>query len=119
MECSISDFSTYEESVPKILKQSGLPALLAGTDAVLVKPNLVNATPFPVTTRAECCAAVVQFVRECSRASIVIAEGCGEPSRETTDVFRELGYQAMAESLGVDLVDLNHAPLKKTGRSRL
>ncbi|SHJ66325.1 Uncharacterized conserved protein, DUF362 family [Desulfatibacillum alkenivorans DSM 16219] len=113
LSCIICDFDTYAKSVPEALDESGLPDLLQGVEKVLVKPNLVNASPFPVTTRPECCAAVVDFVRSCSNASIVIAEGCGEPSMETTDIFRSLGYEEIALQLDVELVDLNYAPLRR------
>ena len=113
LSCTICDFDTYAKSVPKTLDESGLPDLLQGVENVLVKPNLVNASPFPVTTRPQCCAAIVEFVRSCSHASVVIAEGCGDPSSETADIYRLLGYDEMAEQLGVELVDLNYAPLRR------
>ena len=48
--------------------------VLARQTAVLIKPNLINADPHPVTTPAACCEAIVNYIRGCSDAEIVIAE---------------------------------------------
>ncbi|NQT35950.1 MAG: DUF362 domain-containing protein, partial [Planctomycetes bacterium] len=69
--------------------------------------------PFPVTTAPECVEAVIRYVRSCSKASIVVGEGCGDMHLETPEVFDRLGYTEMARRLDVELVDLNHAPLVK------
>ena len=79
----------------------------------LIKPNLINTSPPPVTTPVACCRAIVEYIRSCSRAEIVIGEGCGEPSVETGEVFEKLQYQDLARELHVELVDLNTAPLKR------
>jgi uncharacterized protein (DUF362 family) len=54
----------------------------------------------------------VNYVKTCSDADIVIAEGTGDPSHETHEVFRMLGYDRLAERCGVQLMDLNHEKLK-------
>lgn len=70
-------FSSYNESVFSVLNSIGAADVLSRQTAVLIKPNLVNSSIHPVTTPSECCEAVVRYVRRYSRASIVIAEGCG------------------------------------------
>ena len=107
------EFVSYAESVPRALDAVGAGEVLRGQRAVLVKPNLVNASPFPVTTAPECVEAVIRYVRSCSEAVIVVGEGCGDAKLETDEVFDRLGYRELARRAGVELVDLNHAPLAK------
>ncbi len=107
------DFRSYDESVTAALDEVGVKQTLAKQSAILIKPNLVNASRHPVTTPVDCCEAVVKYVRRCSEADIVIAEGAGEPSLETDQIFDLLGYRRMAIRHGVSLVDLNRAPLRK------
>jgi len=108
----IIDFSTYGEAVGQALDAIDAKRTLARQTAILIKPNLVTADPSPVTTPPECCAAIIEYIRSCSDAAIVIAEGCGDVARETPAIFAALGYQELASRLNVTLVDLNHAPLK-------
>lgn len=107
------EFTSYDESVSRALDEIGAGEALERQRAVLVKPNLVNDSPPPVTTPAECCAAVIGYVRRCSKTEIVIAEGCGASGYETGHVFEKLGYSALSERLGVPLVDLNTAPTRR------
>ena len=106
-------FTSFAESVPQALDAIGAAGVLQKQKAVLVKPNLINASPPPITTPVECVEAVVGYVRASSDAAIVIGEGCGDAHLETDEVFDRLGYRELAERLGVELVDLNHAPLVK------
>jgi len=107
------EFVSYAESVPKVLDAVGAAEALRRQSAVLIKPNLITASPPPITTPAECVAAVIEYVRSCSKAAIVVGEGCGDSSLETDEVFDSLGYRELAERLDVELVDLNYAPLTK------
>jgi uncharacterized protein (DUF362 family) len=114
MSCISINFTTYQTSVPEILDRLEARAILAQQRAILIKPNLVNSSPHPVTTPVACCEAVVQYVRACAPdAELVIAEGCGDSSRSTSEIFRIHGYTDMAKRNGVALIDLNTAPLKK------
>ena len=107
------EFVAYRESVPDVLEAIGAGEVLREQTAVLIKPNLINASPFPITTAPECVEAVIEYVRSCSEAEIVIGEGCGDPGLETDEVFERLGYRDLARRHGVELVDLNHAPLTR------
>ena len=107
------EFVSYSESVPKALDAIGAGKALKQQTAVLVKPNLINASPFPITTAAQCVEAVIEYVRSCSEAVVVVGEGCGDPKLETDQVFDRLGYRELARRQAVELVDLNHAPLRK------
>ena len=90
---------------------AGAPALLASGRPVMLKPNLVNASPHPVTTAPAFCEAVIVFVRKYTQAPIVIAEGCGDADLETPEVFTRLGYDALARQWDAGLLDLNEAEL--------
>jgi len=107
------EFVSYAESVPVVFDAVGAAEALRRQSAILIKPNLINASPPPITTPAECIAAVIEYVRSCSKAAIVVGEGCGDSSLETDEVFDGLGYRELAQRLDVELVDLNHAPLTK------
>jgi len=107
------EFTSYAESVPEVLDAIGARAVLEEQTAVLIKPNLVNDSPFPITTAPQCVEAVIEYVRCYSKARIVVGEGCGDSNLETSEVFDRLGYRELARRQDVELVDLNHAPLKK------
>ena len=107
------EFDSYAESVAAVLDAVGAAEVLKRQTAVLIKPNLVNASPLPITTPPECVEAVIEYVRACSQAEIVVGEGCGDISLETPEVFDRLGYTDLARRYAVELVDLNHAPLVK------
>lgn len=107
-------FESYEKSVAEALDGVGAAEVLARQTAVMVKPNLVNASPFPITTSSECVEAVVRYVREHSDAKVIIGEGCGVSNLETDEIFERLGYTELASRLEIELLDLNHAPLRET-----
>jgi uncharacterized protein (DUF362 family) len=108
---SCETLTSYEDSVGRCMAAAGAESLLRDGRPVMLKPNLINASPHPVTTPPAFCAAVIGFVRQHTDAPIVIAEGCGDAHLETPEVFRRLGYKDLAEDLGVELLDLNTAPL--------
>jgi uncharacterized protein (DUF362 family) len=106
-------FTSYEATVARCMAAGGAADLLRDGRPVMLKPNLINASPHPVTTPPAFCAAVIAFVRQHTDAPIVIAEGCGDANLETPEVFARLGYQALAGEMDVNLLDLNTAPLKR------
>jgi len=107
----VEPFISYAETVNCCLKDAGLPLLLADDRPVMLKPNLVNDSPHPVTTPPALCEAVIAFVRRHTAAPIVIAEGCGDSNLETPEVFARLGYETLARRMDVGLTDLNSARL--------
>ena len=107
------DFESYDISITQALDLLGAKDVLVQQAAILIKPNLVNDSPHPVTTAAACCEAIVKYIRICSQAEIVIAEGSGAPSLETDEIFQRLGYTELPKRYGVKLVDLNTAPLQR------
>lgn len=109
-------FTAYATSVPRAMERAGAAGLLQDGRPVMIKPNLVNDSPFPVTTHPAFCEAVVAFVRGVTDAPVVVAEGCGDARLETPEVFESLGYTELAQRLGVELMDLNDAPLVRMSR---
>ncbi|MDY6855941.1 MAG: DUF362 domain-containing protein [Thermodesulfobacteriota bacterium] len=95
------------------LDNIGAQEVIAKQSLVLIKPNLVNASAHPVTTSLDCCEAVIEYVSSCSKADIIIAEGCGDMTLETGDVFDILGYRELSRHYGISLVDLNESLLVK------
>jgi len=112
------DYTTYQHSVENVLAALEADRVLARQSAILIKPNLVNDSRPPVTTPVSCCEAVINYVRACSNAKIVVAEGSGDAARETHEIFRSLGYADLKRRCGVELVDLNHEPVVKKEDSR-
>lgn len=110
MSVFVVEHVSYEQSVREAFEGSGGPAVVDGREGILLKPNLVTNSPFPITTHPDFVGAVIDVLREHTDASIVVAEGCGSSSMETGQIFAELGYEEMAGERGVELVDLNHAP---------
>lgn len=109
---SVVDFESFSASVPVLLERAGLKRVLPQEGIILLKPNLVNTMPAPITTPLEFVRQVVLYIRQHTAAAIVVGEGCGDLHLETDEVFEELGYAAMARETGVSLLDLNHAPLR-------
>lgn len=111
LHCALETFRSCDETVPRLLEKIGAPGILARQTRILIKPNLVNGSPPPVTLPVAACAALVRACRCWSTAEIVVAEGSGDCSLTTGEIFRIHGYERMAQELGVGLVDLNDAEL--------
>jgi len=107
------EFTDYETSVRQALDALDAGPVLCEAGPVLLKPNLVNNSPFPVTTPPAMCAALVDALRDLGVTDMIIAEGAGSAGCETAEVFASLGYTRMARERGVSLLDLNHAPLRR------
>ncbi|MHC4872745.1 MAG: DUF362 domain-containing protein [Planctomycetota bacterium] len=107
------EFTNYTESIRKALDKIGAAEKLAEQTKILIKPNLVEASPPPITTPVECTAAIVDILKELSSAELIIGEGCGTPEYNTETVFEKLGYTALANSENMELINLNTSPLTK------
>lgn len=106
-------FETYDTSVPDLLDRIDATGMFSDQTTILLKPNLVNDSPFPVTTSPDFCRPVIHYIQARSSARIILAEGCGDADLETGDIFKILGFDRLAEDTGIELLDLNHAPLEK------
>ena len=103
----VAELSTYRETVPRLLQALGANEVLARQERIVLKPNLIEARPPPVTTDVKCVEAVVAYCREVSGGRIIVADGSG--GCETSECFVALGYKRLEEEYGVELVDLNAA----------
>jgi uncharacterized protein (DUF362 family) len=107
-----SKFTSWPESVPRLLDATGLPDRLAAEKRIIIKPNLVEPLKPPITTPVELIAAIVDFIHaSLPHLEIIIGEGCGSSSKNTWQIFDTLGYSKLADRTGVTLLDLNEAPL--------
>lgn len=114
----IVDFCNYEKSVPALMELLGAARVLGKQKRVVIKPNLVNTSPPPITTPVQLVAAIADYVKSVSNTETVIAEGCGAPLYHTDRPYRKLGYVDLAKSNGLALVDLNHADTKELSDHR-
>ncbi len=101
------NFSTYNETVPVLLQELGLDEIITTGDTIIIKPNLVNASPHPVTTPAILCGSIISWLRDHFSNPVIIAEGTGDIHMNTMEVFDALGYVSLSAEMNVPLVDLN------------
>ncbi len=91
----------------------GLPELIKRDSKVVVKPNLARMAPSGsgTITDARATEAVTKLVLDLNPASVVIAEGTAvgydDGSLSTEEMFDLSGTRAIAQQLGVPLVNLN------------
>lgn len=104
---SIIEYTSYNESIKTALDEIGAPKVFSEQESILIKPNLINTSPPPITTPVECVKAIVEYIKENSHAKIIIAEGCGAMEYDTERVFEALGYTKLSNETGVSLVNLN------------
>jgi uncharacterized protein (DUF362 family) len=107
-------FRTWQESLPPLLDRAGLVERIPDQTTILIKPNLVENLPPPITTPVELVACLVEYLQAQRNNPIIIGEGTGSLEYDTFHPFRELGYTDLAREKGLDLVDLNEEPC--TGR---
>jgi len=98
-------FTDYNASVAAALDAIGAADRLPGDGLIIIKPNLTNSSPPPVTTPVAAAEAVYRYCRAHSSAEIAIGEGCG--SGTTSDVYAATGYAQLAEREGIRLIDFN------------
>lgn len=117
MDVSVIEFEDYSRSIPQALDGIGAAPVLSQQAKIILKPNVVNASPFPVTTPPACVEAVARYCRTHSKGELVIAEGCG--GLDTGKAFRKLGYTALAKELDVPLIDLDREPTELMNKPAL
>jgi len=103
----VAELTTYAETVPRVLDALGADKVLAQQDRIVLKPNLIEARPAPVTTDVKCVEAVIAYCKEVTRGKIIVADGSG--GCETSECFVALGYKRLEKEYGVELLDLNAA----------
>ena len=98
-------FTSYERSICEALDLIDASVRLPQAGLIIIKPNLTNSSPPPVTTPVEAVWAVYKYCELHSKARVVIGEGTG--SGKTHDVFNALGYSDFAEKHKIGLIDFN------------
>ncbi|MHC4694099.1 MAG: DUF362 domain-containing protein [Planctomycetota bacterium] len=98
-------FIDYETSISKALDLINAAGKLPQTGLVIIKPNITNTNPPPVTTNFKAAEAVYKYCKLHSNATIAIGEGCGDGI--TIDTYRANGYTELAEKYGIRLIDFN------------
>lgn len=102
----------WPKSVERLLAASKLAERLLDLPVILIKPNLVEAIAPPVTTPVDLIESLVVFLKKAApRAEILIGEGTGSTSYDTSHCFDVLGYREMAARHDIQLLDLNHMKL--------
>jgi len=107
-------FTDYDGSVAKALDAIGAGERLPREGLIIIKPNLTNGSPPPVTTPVAAAEAVYKYCRARTRAEIAIGEGTG--SGVTQDNFQANGYVDLARRCGLRLIDFNTEPAKELTR---
>lgn len=100
-------FVDYPSSIAKALDLLGAGGRMPQDGLIIIKPNLTNSSPPPVTTSVAAVEAVYSYCRAHTQAEIAIGEGCG--SGTTSEVFSSLGYRDLARKYGLQLIDFNEA----------
>jgi uncharacterized protein (DUF362 family) len=100
-------FIDYKTSIAKALDLIDTPARLPQKGLIIIKPNLTNSSPPPVTTSVIAAEAIYNYCKAHTKAEIVIGEGCG--TGRTPDVFDTLGYTELANRYDMKLIDFNEA----------
>ena len=108
----------WQDAINRLLAAAKLAEMLEDRQRVLIKPNLVEALPPPITTPVQLVESVVHWLRRhAPHLEIVIGEGTGSISYDTFHCFSTLGYTRMAGDLGLELVDLNSLEQTRKVRS--
>ena len=100
-------FIDYQDTITRALDLINAPAVLPQNSLIIIKPNLTNSSPPPVTTSVDAVEAVYNYCKARTKAEIIIADGCG--SGKTTHIFKKLEYTDLAERYDIELIDLNEA----------
>jgi len=106
---SIQPFTSFAESLPQLLDSIGASEVFRQQEQILLKPNLVNTSPPPITLPVAAMETLVGYIRDCSQAELILAEGTGEPHINSFEVFTALGYDELARKHDLKLLDLNEA----------
>ncbi|TKJ38182.1 MAG: hypothetical protein CEE38_05335 [Planctomycetes bacterium B3_Pla] len=100
-------FTDYRSSITRALDLLGAASRLPQDGLIIIKPNLTNSSPPPVTTSVAAAEAVYDYCKAHTKAEVAVGDGCG--SGTTPDVFAALGYTELAERRDLRLIDFNEA----------
>jgi uncharacterized protein (DUF362 family) len=105
----------YYNALGDGLENLGVATILGGYSKIIVKPNMVNGSPPPVTTDVACVRALVALLKDFFKVPIIVADGSGEG--DTIKNMMKNGYG----DVGADLFDLDSlsSRLHKNARASL
>jgi len=98
-------FADYQTSVTQALDLIEAASKLPQDGLIVIKPNLTNSSPPPVTTSVKAVEAIYKYCRAHTQAEIAIGEGTG--AGRTHEVYAALGYGDLAQRYGLRLLDFN------------
>ncbi|MEK6844236.1 MAG: DUF362 domain-containing protein [Nanoarchaeota archaeon] len=103
-------FTSYGESVPKLLNMLKVQNELKKYDKIVLKPNIKNKDSYTPIGFVE---SVLKFCIENKNpvAAVFIAEGVD--GNDTWELFDSVGYQKLAEKYAVGLVDINESEVEE------
>lgn len=103
---------SWLESIHRLLEIAGLTKKLRFASTIIIKPNLVEALPPPITTPVVLVDALIDYLQiTCPQCRLVVGEGTGSVEYDTFHCFETLGYKKMAAARKIELIDFNAAPL--------
>ncbi len=104
-------FSSYEETISKVLKLIGFDRELKKHDRIILKPDLMTGIK-EGSTSVEFVEPVLKFCMENKNpgSEVFIVEGCD--GHNTEDIFDEFGYRKLSEKYGIGLIDLNNSDVE-------
>ncbi len=100
-------FVDYRTSIARALDLIDAGPRLPQHGLIIIKPNLTNSSPPPVTTPLAAVEAIYDYCKAHTKAEIAIGEGTG--SGRTPQVYAALGYTDLANKYGLKLIDFNEA----------
>ncbi len=106
-------FRDWQQSLPSLLDAAELGVRLADAERILIKPNLVQTAPPPITTPVELVSVLVDYLRRVTHLPITIGDGTGSLQYDTELPFEKLGYRQLAGEKEVELLDLNKAETER------
>jgi len=109
-------FTTYEDTIPKILKILKLDEELKKHSTIILKPSLTGNQE--TSTPPEFIEPVIQFciANKNPVSDIFIAEGAD--GHDTMELFEQLGYNQLAEKYAIGLLDINTAEAETIDSSK-
>lgn len=104
-------FSSYGETVPKLLELIKFENVLKKHESVVLKPSLTYDDS--VSTNVEFVETVLKYClqNKSPGAQIFLAEGVD--GADTMEVFEKKGYKKLAEKYGLGLIDLNKTEVEE------
>ncbi len=103
-------FSSYTDSVPKLLALLKVQNELKKYDKIVLKPYIKNSDSY---TNLEFLESVLKFCLENKNpvAEVFIAEGVD--GLDTAELYESLGYRTLVEKYSVGLIDLNDTEVEE------